>query len=127
MYGYAVSASITGASIRVKLEPGGDGVFSGSIRFSAADAGSEVTVALNREWKSDGQPIVEPFEAWGIALRPVRRQRGRTVDLLTAYDLRTQGSASSAPMPAGYTFRVRGRRIGAQIELHFEFDWPATR
>ena len=126
-YGYSVAATVTGGSIRVALEPEDGEVLSGSIFFSTDDVGSEVRVTLSREWTSYGQRIVEPFDAWGISLRPMRRQRGRMVDLLTAYDLRAQGSASSAPMPAGYTFTVRGRRVGTQIELHFEFVWPTTR
>ena len=123
-YGYAVSVTVRGGSIRVALEPDVGEVFSGSIGFSSAEVGSEVRVALSREWHSAGQQIVEPFDAWGVPLRPVRRHRGRILDLLAAYDLRAQGSASSAPMPAGYTFTVRGQRVGRHIELYFEFVWP---
>ena len=126
IYGYAVSATISGGSIQVALEHDRGEALSGSLGFSTADVGSEVRVALSREWTSNGQQIVEPFDAWGITLRPLRRRGGRVVDLLTAYDLRTQGSASSMPMPAGYTFTVRGRRVGTQIELYFEFVWPTA-
>jgi hypothetical protein len=125
-YRYEVSMTIVGGLVRVPLEPSSLlEVHNGTVFVGTADVGSTLTLEISRNWTQGGLLIFEPFDAWTIGLKPLRKSRAGLVDLLVAHvPPASAGPNGPEPVANGYTFTVLGRREPAKLTLYFELVWP---
>jgi hypothetical protein len=125
-YRYEVSMVIVGGLVRVPLEPSSLAeVHNGTVFVGTADVGPTLALEISRTWTQGRLLLFEPFDAWTIGLKPLRKSRGGMVQLLVAHVPPAEaGPNGPDPVASGYTLTVLGSRQGTELTLSFELVWP---